>query len=505
VARIPLLLAAALLLPAASAFLLPAGAALPPPAPPGEGPHGEAPVVVAVIDTGINPYHAEFRDPARVAHPSSYLQGYPAGARALHLCLDAHAHPNCASYAGAKAHDAALWRGVPGTEDSAEGWGPLHWIPGTRIVGAVSIGSPHDSFIAPTRILDETGHGTAAASLAVGSTLGLCPSCLLVVVEGPGDEALAWAAAQPWIDVVSNSWGWQSNLGWPPPPFGVHRVALTRGMVEAGKTVLFSAGNGLGFDTIPGVTDMGEYLAPGESTFTSEYTGPDWIVTVGALDPENGHPIAGSGRPVDVAAAGLDVRAASAWARSGTLDFSGTSASAPIVAGAFGHILQEARIALGDARAGPRTVAGDDEVLAQGAPLPAAAAGPLADGLLTRSELQALVFGAARPCLADPVLAQACEGARAPWPFPGRAWGWSLPTPPVAWPLLVGHGGVDLVSRDAAVRALLGQEPLAPKPAAELWSVSDSWLRQRLWGFWEHGATAGDLLEAGAAAGNLDG
>lgn len=451
----------------------------------------ESHVVLALIDTGINPYHEEFRDAARTAHPADYISGYPRSAQALDLCLDAAAQPACGDLRGAVARDAATWGSVERTRADDGAAGALYHIPGTRIVGAVSVGAADDPYVAPTRILDDTGHGTATASLAAGATLGACPSCLLVIVEGPGDEALAWARAQPWIDVVSSSWGWQSNLGWPPPPFGAPNARTTRDMVEAGKTVIFSSGNGPGFDAVPDVTDLGEYLLPGESTYTSEYTGPDWVVTVGAIDPENGQPIAGTGRPVDIAAAGIDVRAASAFARSGRLDFAGTSAAAPIAAGVFGHALLEARRALRDSLEGPRTVLGQREVVAQGAPPATALAGPLRDGLLTRDELQRAVYQTAKPCPLD--VAPTCAAARAEWPFPMRAWGWTLPTPPLAYPLLTGYGGVDEATRDAAVAALLGA-PVAPRPEADLWARSDSLLRQRMWGFWEHGATWADLL-----------
>ncbi|HVE74873.1 MAG TPA: hypothetical protein VNA30_07310, partial [Mycobacteriales bacterium] len=45
--------------------------------------------VVAVIDSGINPYHQVFRDPSPAAqrHPSTRFPGYPTGAQALRLTL----------------------------------------------------------------------------------------------------------------------------------------------------------------------------------------------------------------------------------------------------------------------------------------------------------------------------------------------------------------------------------------------------------------------------------
>lgn len=42
-----------------------------------------------MVDTGINPYHREFRDRTTRAyeHPSTYIPGYPKKAKALRLSL----------------------------------------------------------------------------------------------------------------------------------------------------------------------------------------------------------------------------------------------------------------------------------------------------------------------------------------------------------------------------------------------------------------------------------
>ena len=47
----------------------------------------EATAVVALVDTGINPYHQVFRDRSARAdqYPGSYLPGFPNGAIALHI------------------------------------------------------------------------------------------------------------------------------------------------------------------------------------------------------------------------------------------------------------------------------------------------------------------------------------------------------------------------------------------------------------------------------------
>ncbi|MCA1814766.1 MAG: hypothetical protein LC624_12615, partial [Halobacteriales archaeon] len=77
---------------------------------PAAGPSADAPdpgplVVIAHVDTGINPYAAAFRDasPLAFVHPSRYLPGYPANATALPLTLTA------GSVADAVALDRAVW------------------------------------------------------------------------------------------------------------------------------------------------------------------------------------------------------------------------------------------------------------------------------------------------------------------------------------------------------------------------------------------------------------
>src|SRR5688500_9444182 len=94
------------------------------PKPGRRSPHG----VVAVIDTGINPYSAAFEDSSSFArrHPSTYIRGYPKDAQPLRLSLDL-------PYKEAIEKDADVWATVEK--------GKLYWIPGTKIVGAISFGS----------------------------------------------------------------------------------------------------------------------------------------------------------------------------------------------------------------------------------------------------------------------------------------------------------------------------------------------------------------------------
>src|SRR5579884_2982972 len=117
--------------------------------------------VIALVDTGINPYNVVFRDRSALAqrYPGSYLPGYPKNVPALRLTLDAP------SYADALRADCdRVWKHVK--------VGQLYWIPGTKIVGAISFNPSLEvacAGMASSVILDSAGHGTMTASRAVAT------------------------------------------------------------------------------------------------------------------------------------------------------------------------------------------------------------------------------------------------------------------------------------------------------------------------------------------------
>ncbi|MDQ3941436.1 MAG: S8 family peptidase, partial [Actinomycetota bacterium] len=174
----------------------------------------DATAIVALIDTGINPYSIAFRDRSARAynHPSTYIPGFPKDATALRLHLDV-------PYEEAMKADAKTWALLRR--------GQLYWIPGTRIVGAISFGSggtncpvvsvpPANALqtgCKETVVLDDHGHGTMTASRAAGAPNSLAPTARIVMIEGLGGGSVEWAAEQGWIDVQSNSW-----LSLVPPP-----------------------------------------------------------------------------------------------------------------------------------------------------------------------------------------------------------------------------------------------------------------------------------------------
>ncbi len=373
-------------------------------------------VVVAFIDTGINPYHQEFRAPEFTVHPSEYIENYPATAKPLNLSLDA------TDYASARADDEGKFLLSGATR--------LHWVPGTRIIGTINIA---DGATSGGREelpnLDDEGHGTGSISVAAGQTVGSNPNALIVSIEGLGERALQWAAKQPWIDVISNSWGPIANI-----PVG--STTWTRRMTDDGKIVAFAAGNGF--------SNFG--LPDRNTTLTSPYTAPSWVVTVGAVDPADGQATWWHAIPVDVSSFGTNWPSAHPFSLSASSRHGGTSCATPVAAGVLSAQVLAAREAFGDTVEGPH--AGGLAVAPPGATLPGA--GPLADGRLTRQEAEDVVLKTADP---------SPEGGE-------LAGHW--PTTPVYY-TYEGYGVVDAASAARASRVLSGKAPAPDRSDVDLW------------------------------------
>ena len=347
-------------------------------------------VVIAHIDSGINPYHEVFRDrsPLAYVHPSKYIPGYPKDAQALRLTL------NAPTFAAAFKKDRKIWDGLLAQWSKGELTDKIFWIPGTKIIAATRFGEggvscPASEDVNPPTvlsvnlncidypILDDQGHGTMTASRMAGTGTSLCPECRIVSIEGLGDLSSKWAADQGWIDVQTNSWG--SVL--PHPAFWASDEAVggefVKNLEEAAKRhlVYFASGNGAGF--FLGWTTWPSELAP---------TLVDGAIWVGAHD--NGRVTAWSGAPAHVVADGF--RGLTAGHRSVKgLETNGyvccSSASSPYAASEGAAILLQARRILGDGHIGFRK-----GVAAQGR-APGIRSGPLRDGKLTLAELKELV------------------------------------------------------------------------------------------------------------------
>jgi Subtilase family len=310
----------------------------------------KAHVVLAVVEDLFNPYHHEFAAAERQASPATWLPGYPRSAAPLRLHLGEH------DYARARHLDDRTWASLRP--------GQLYYLPGTRISGLVYLPSPLDTLTAshaefpppsdpPRPVVDGGFHGAGATSVAAGTRYGTCPDCDIVVVASNNPEdGLAWAAKQPWIDVISNSWGGVWGQPTQATPGHAERAADagaspgSLAAARAGKVVLFGSGNGI---TDLGPTTHGTQHA---ITWDEPYAGPPWVLAVGAAKAQTGQPTDWHNIPVDVIAQGEDRPAAAADSLTGEMTFYGTSCSSPVAAGVIAEALLLARRAAGDGHVG---------------------------------------------------------------------------------------------------------------------------------------------------------
>ena len=150
-------------------------------------------VVVAVADTGVNPYHEMYYRPQNTEHPCTWVAGFDdCSIPALNLSIGRHDNVTQALHA-----DREVWDSVVE--------GQWYWIPKTNIIGAVCDRAWSDAQqpdAGATCIYDDHGPGTATTS----SVLSESPEALLLVHEGGADAGSMWTA--PVVpDIRTHAWG----------------------------------------------------------------------------------------------------------------------------------------------------------------------------------------------------------------------------------------------------------------------------------------------------------
>lgn len=480
--RLSVALAALMALPAT-------GAAQEPPDEPPVRTGADDATVVAVIDSGIAPYHWDFlasrmpqaqdEDPTNDLPldqaPDTWLPGFPdPSSFATYNRFDLTLEETNAgrSISSMDAADASKWNAVkPSTATSRH----YYWFPGTKIIGGLT-------FSATGRIHAASGtHGQGTTSVSVGNIFGTCAECVLVFIQygsvADGERAIEWAESQPWIDLISNSYGF--SLAERDRLYSGSNTEMSKAASTRGQTILFSSGNGI----------SNTFTVPNQTYFSSQ-EGPDWMITVGGVNPSSGGSYTGAGKPADIAGLGSAYPSsygASTVGNAGS-NFSGTSNATPQVAGLFAKSLYEARRELpGPSRAQSGGVIGvqdPDERLGE-TPFACAATRPsceLGDGVLTAKELRTRLFHGAT---------HTPEGM--------TVGGLTPPTPPVGEDefLAEGHGtyfgkkngtASYLAEVERVVGPLTGRAATLARPTGEQeWMVVDSYCRQEIWGGWGDG------------------
>ncbi|MDX6286009.1 MAG: serine protease [Frankiales bacterium] len=363
-------------------------------------------VVIAVIDTAFTTYHYDFLGSQMPQHKnastaddlpldqpaSQWLAGFDtkgmASYQPLNVTLPTSPDDNPATL---QAKDAATWASV---KDSTSSRAPnVYWLPGTKVIAAATFGG---SIYGAS-----TEHGTGTSSVSVGNLHGTCPECLVVLLSGDHEKALNWAMRQPWIDAITNSYGISTAVAVRDRVYNGCALDLQKAAVTRGQGIYFSAGNGV----------ENAFVVPNSTLFSCQ-EGPDWLVTVGAINSSDivyvgpdeisvnskkpgGAP--DSGKPADVSSIGDSYPSAyeaTTVGGSGATGFGGTSNATPVITGMYARALWEARTAM----------AGVSRVQSGGVvSVGAATCGTkrphceVADGKLTYVELRNRLYDAALP------------------------------------------------------------------------------------------------------------
>ena len=325
-----------------------------------------APVIAVVGESGMNVLHHDFRtaDGSTPAYPASL-------GRVVVVPL-----PETGTFAQKRAAVAAgpLGHLVPGQ---------LYGIKGTRllVVSAPGVAPRTDVTGGGTTSVtvgapdDPTLHGTGVMDAAVGTAYGTAPTALGLLVLGSIDDAFAWVAGAPGVDVASTS---TYQVGGR-----CTAAAAVRRIVAGGRPVFSSSGN---------TTDQGE-------TLTSPNGLPE-VYQVGGVTAEgapygsspsagDGDPFYGAGQVTRPYQTGelYDFRTAAFDSETGSMRFGGTSGATPRTAGWAADLIAHAR-----------------------AQSRRAARGPMVDGRLSGAELVAVMRHVAEPSMAGQAGAFYAEG-----------------------------------------------------------------------------------------------
>ena len=269
-------------------------------------------VVVADIDSGINPYHAFFRAGSTIYPNNAPSSVTPEVLAAFGIDED---HIIDLTRTGNFAADFA----VDKPKFDAVVNGELYWFKGTNIIATTF--SPGTVALLPDDEGDTHGVGTAASVMTAN------PDAILLFIEGVSDAAEDFAYTHPMVDIITTSYGTPGSV----PGLG-HLASSYTGVYCNGKMHF-------------GASDNSPALSTGDGT-----SGPWW--TIGIAGWEEGSSEgrqALSGNFVDfVADFTQNLPYCQACEDDTTENACGTSFATPMSAGIASKILLETRRAWGD-------------------------------------------------------------------------------------------------------------------------------------------------------------
>ena len=282
-------------------------------------------VVVADIDSGINPYH-DWYNAGSAIYPAGSPPSSVTPELLAELNIDA-AHQlqltRTGNPAADYAADAAIWASIKK--------GELYWFKGTNILAITFKDQPAGGVpILPDTEDDTHGVGTSSSVLAGN------PEAVVLFIEPDelGSElAHGYAFTLPAVDIVTTSYGVSiPNTGIPLPEANTF-FSTFEGVVQLGKLHFSSGGNG------PGLTPL------------RAGAGPWWSIGVSGFeeDSSNGRTLL-SGLFPDFIADFTQRLPYCMVCQDEFEDFvAGTSFSTPLAAGIASKVLLEARRTMGSA------------------------------------------------------------------------------------------------------------------------------------------------------------
>ncbi len=266
-------------------------------------------VVVAVIDSGMNPYHEYFHAGGPLYKDSAPTSVTPAVLKEFGIDRD-HIIPvtRTGKFEEDFAKDKKSFEGIKKGEP--------YWFEGTNVIG---ISFEDGNHLRPDGTASTHGIGTAAAVLTAN------PEAIVVAVEGINASSEEWAFTYPAVDIITTSYGPITSA-----PTLNHLSSSYTGVVGNGKVHFGASAN--------------------DPTWSSldETSGPWWSIGIAGFEEgsANGRQVS-SGQVPDFVG---DFTQELPYCRSceeGLREVSGTSFATPRSAGTFSQILLIARRAAG--------------------------------------------------------------------------------------------------------------------------------------------------------------